>query len=172
MKRSALLLFSLLLLPVAFGVAQPTLYGTTRGGGRHNMGTAYKYEVGTTTLQRLADFSIIREGAGPFAALTPNGEDFVGACISGGEEDCGTVYRIGSNGDRFTLVKDFGDDDADGLGPNAVLISTDGRYYGTCRYGGDSYGGVIYRMDADGSSFTTLRHLNRETDGDEPVVSI
>jgi uncharacterized repeat protein (TIGR03803 family) len=58
----------------------------------------------------------------------------------------------------------------DGAAPNAVIMGTDGRLYGTTRFGGDFNQGSVFRMSADGTGFVTLRLLSG-LDGVSPAAA-
>ena len=74
----------------------------------------------------------------------------------------------------FTILRHFAADGKEGQGPyhNALTVAGS-TLYGMTRSGG-SYGkGVVFRMNADGSGFTTLHSFaGGNNDGDEPYGSL
>lgn len=59
-----------------------------------------------------------------------------------------------------------------GASPYAGLLqATDGRFYGTTRFGGASGRGTVFRVDATGA-LTTLHHFTGGIDGGYPYAGV
>src|ERR1019366_4362439 len=62
---------------------------------------------------------------------------------------------------------------SDGARPYAGLIQgSDGRFYGTAKYGGVGANGVIFTINSDGTSFTTLYAFTGGSDGATPFAGL
>jgi uncharacterized repeat protein (TIGR03803 family) len=151
--------------------ANGDLYGTTTYGGTNDTcykvigepgtcGTVFKLTLsGTLTTLHSFDHT---EGFFPTAALVqaPNGY-FYGTTAWGGANcatnGCGTVFQI-TPGGTLTTLHSF--DGTDGETPYAGLIqATDGDFYGTTPFGGDSPCaggcGTVFKITRSGT-LTTL----------------
>jgi uncharacterized repeat protein (TIGR03803 family) len=53
-----------------------------------------------------------------------------------------------------------------------VIQATDGKLYGTTKYGGLSNQGTVFRENVDGTGFTTLHLFVFSTDGNSPLTSL
>ena len=125
-----------------------------------------------TTLHAFAD----GDGANPAAALV-RGTDgfFYGTAPAGGSNGTGTVFRLGTDG-ALTVLHSFADTDdnngnADGATPTAALVlGTDGFFYGVAQSGGSAGLGTVFKIGTDGS-FTTLYNFGA-ADGNNPVAAL
>ena len=73
----------------------------------------------------------------------------------------------------FAVFSPFGGRQDSAQGPEAGLIQgTDGKLYGTTRYGGTDSGGTVYRINADGTGFVVLHYFNYLTDGGTPMAGL
>jgi uncharacterized repeat protein (TIGR03803 family) len=59
---------------------------------------------------------------------------------------------------------------ADGVGPHAGLILSSNTLYGTTSYGGSAGYGTVFKLNLDGSGFTTLYSFTNGIDGSIPPV--
>ena len=92
------------------------------------------------------------------------GTTFLGGASSNCTYGCGTVFRITPGGTLTTLHSFSGG--TDGLGPNALLQSADGSFYGTAQGGGADQNGTIFKI-TPGGTLTTL-YRSDATDGSAP----
>jgi uncharacterized repeat protein (TIGR03803 family) len=82
-----------------------------------------------------------------------------GVAYSGGVSNLGNVFRLGTNGSGFTVIKHFTDAVVEGANPwGAVAVSGD-RLYGTTEYGGMFNLGVVFSVGTNGEDFTVLKHF-------------
>jgi uncharacterized repeat protein (TIGR03803 family) len=133
------------------------IYGTTYGGGSHNMGTVWKFAPrrGGGTLQVLYNFcsqANCADGALPQEGVTlgPNGEVF-GTTPNGGSCDavgggCGVVFELKDG--AYTLLHSFCADGnpcaADGALPfGSLVLDPSGTLFGTTDWGGGGAGALI-----------------------------
>lgn len=166
------------------------IYGTTSEGGANcasnagpGCGTVFKITPAgkLTTLYNFCAQPNCADGQFPSAGLVEARDgNFYGTVTSGGTEcnpeisPCGTLFKITSAG-AFTLLHTF--DLTDGANPAAPLIqATDGMFYGTTWYGGDTTCnapigcGTVYRMSSAGS--VTVLHNFENTDGSVPDAPV
>ena len=147
------------------GLVQGTdgnLYGTTSGGGADESGTVFRIAPGgtLTTLYSFCSQTDCPDGTNPPAGLVQGTDgNFYGTTAYGGIKNsscsagCGTVFRITPGGVLTTLHR-FGG--ADGNFPLAALIlATDGNFYGTTSQGDPNDGGTVFRITPAGM-LTTL----------------
>ena len=131
-----------------------TLYGMTQGGGRANLGTIFKIGTDGNDYELLHSFvGGANDGRHPTASLTLIDSTLFGTTSGGGSEDCGTCFRIGTDGSNFGLLHTF-TENGEGKYPESDLTFGDSTFYGMTR--ADSN---IFKMGMDGSDFTTLRFL-------------
>jgi uncharacterized repeat protein (TIGR03803 family) len=147
--------------------ADGLLYGTTCNGGSANNGTLFKITTaGTFTV--VHNFSLANnEGYCPDAPPVqgPDG-NFYGTTTEapGG---VGSVYKVTPAG-VLTTLHTF--DAPNGETPLAIVLGTDGLFYGTTRYGGPANRGTVFKITATGTF--TLLHSFTSTDGNDPIGPI
>jgi len=61
---------------------------------------------------------------------------------------------------------------ADGITPNAGLIISGSSLYGTAENGGRSGAGTVFKVNTDGTGFTTLRSFTGGSDGASPYAEL
>ena len=140
------------------------LYGTLSIGGPFGTGAVFKVNPDGAGFSTLATFDVAH-GASPQAGLLigPDGLLY-GTTISGGAGGSGTVFRLDSDGRALTTLVDF--NSANGAIPWARLIrGNDGALYGTTYTGGASGTGTAFKVNPDGSGFTTLANFNSTSGG-------
>jgi uncharacterized repeat protein (TIGR03803 family) len=145
------------------------LYGTavTGGGGSCEGGCGVVFKLtnsgGTWTHSVIHTFTGGNDGSGPGSpvAFDKHG-NLYGTTPTGGSHSVGVIYQMqpnGSGGWRFRIVHAF-TGGADGLGGSAgrLLISPEGRLYGTSTVGGVNGFGTVYEVALQQGKwqFTTL----------------
>ncbi len=126
------------------------LYIAATQGGSFNCGSVI---VLTTSGSLKAVHSFHCEGAGSYASGLIHASDgnFYGTAAIGGTYNFGTVFRFDQRTGEFTVLHNFGGTIGDGQNPIGGLTQgTDGNFYGTAEYGGDSQRGTIYRITLGG----------------------
>jgi uncharacterized repeat protein (TIGR03803 family) len=129
-----------------------TLYGTTTlGGAFDDSGTVF--QVSAAGEERvLHSFSGVPDGALPYAALTPIGNEMYGTtedggssnppCVAHGIVGCGTIFKIDSSGKLSIIYRFKGH--SDGASPWASLIYSGGTIYGSTLLGGSNNNGTLF----------------------------
>jgi uncharacterized repeat protein (TIGR03803 family) len=84
-------------------------------------------------------------------------DDFLyGTTKYGGVSELGLIYKIGKDGDNFTIIHEF-DDMETGLKPEFDLVANQGYLYGLChRYIGCIAEGILYRINLETNEFEDL----------------
>jgi uncharacterized repeat protein (TIGR03803 family) len=118
------------------------------------------------------------DGANPQLSLVLSGSMLYGTSSYGGKGS-GVVFGINTNGGGFTNLHSFsptsgGDDfgeylgtNADGAQPLGLLISGN-TLYGVANYGGTGGYGTVFKLNTDGTQFTTLYSFTNGNDGAYP----
>jgi len=163
-------------------------YGTTASGGSNhcanipqdggNCGTIFKVTPqGVETVLHSFGASA-SDGAEPIGSLLQASDgNFYGTTIDGGANDCGvsapspnscgTVFKMTAAG-AVTIIHSFGAR-GDGIAPQGSLIQgSDGALYGTTPSGGESAGGVVFRITTGGSETVLHSFGPALTDGNGP----
>lgn len=124
--------------------ADGMLYGTTFSGGTNGYGTVFKMTT-NGTLTRLVSFAGTN-GAYPQAALLLASDgNFYGTTKNGGVfTNCGTVFKLTTNGTLTTLASFNG---TNGAHPLGLVQALDGSFYGTTADGGASDYGTVFRLN-------------------------
>jgi uncharacterized repeat protein (TIGR03803 family) len=81
-----------------------------------------------------------------------------GTTSAGGGLVRGAVFKMGTNGSNFVLLKQF-TNVLEGAFPKSSLLLAGTTLYGTTSAGGSEDGGTLFRMNIDGSGFTVLKNL-------------
>jgi uncharacterized repeat protein (TIGR03803 family) len=137
-----------------------TLYGETKNGGDSGYGTVFKIQTDGTVYTQLHAFSGGGyDGASPRGSLTLSGSTLYGITYNGGDSDKGTIYRMQTDGNGFSLLHEFAGGTNDGMYPGQSLILSDSTLYGMSIYGGDSNLGTVFKISTDGSGFSLLHEF-------------
>jgi uncharacterized repeat protein (TIGR03803 family) len=139
-----------------------TLYGTAGSGGSSGNGTVFALKtdgMGFTTLHSFTAPSTNppyanSDGASP-SSLILSSNTLYGMASQGGTSGWGTVFAINTDGTGFTNLHSF-TGGSDGGVLDASLILSGHTLYGTAYGGGSSGNGTVFKVNADGTGFTTL----------------
>jgi uncharacterized repeat protein (TIGR03803 family) len=170
-------------------------YGTTYSGGTNGAGTVFKINT-DGVLTTLYSFTGGNDGANPKAALV-QGRDgfFYGTTGYGGNTNLngghgfGTVFKISTNATfaglhSFDSIHDTNGSPLDGSIPNGLVQGSDGFFYGTTGYGGNTNlnggqgFGTVFKISTTGAlttlySFGSIQDTNGNLlDGVLPVAAL
>ena len=149
-----------------------TLYGTASAGGSMESGTVFAVNTngsGFTVLHHFAtaapDPSNLFTNSDGFSPgeLILSGNTLYGTAYRGGSADSGTVFAVRTNGTGFTNLHSFTSlfgpgpsTNSDGARPIAGLVVSGDTLYGVAGSGGSSGNGTVFKLNTNGTGFTTL----------------
>jgi uncharacterized repeat protein (TIGR03803 family) len=169
------------------------LFGTTYSGGLWGNGTVFMVPTNSngSGLVVLRTFSVGHtdpdnnwtntDGASPEAGLVLAGTNLYGAAYLGGACGNGTVFKLGTNGGGFTVLKTSSPanpvtgTNSDGANPYADLLLSGATLFGTAENGGTNGNGTVFALGTNGLGFTVLKNFSAadpatgtNTDGANP----
>ncbi len=145
--------------PLAAG-PDGALYATTASNGENGFGTAYRIDA-DDVFETIHAFEQ-SEGAHSEGGLALFDGAFYGTAAQGGANGLGTVFRLDTDG-SVTPLWDFAGGDGGENPRAALLLASDGNFYGTTR-------STIFRMPPAGTP-TTL-HTFTGKDGTGPHAAL
>src|ERR1035437_3423128 len=154
--------------------ASGKMYGTTEMGGAHtSMGTVFMLDTSAMVMPILHSFNGL-DGRTPRASLILDASgNLYGTTRNGGPSDKGTVFRLDTSGNNFTVLHSFAGGATDGAHNSAGLIlDASGNLYGTTQNGGPSDLGTACKPDAAGNNFTVLHSSAGASDGGAPYAGL
>ena len=125
---------------------------------------------------------LVSDGANPNPGLALFGDTLFGTANGGGSSPYyeGTAFALNTDGTHFSNLHNFTapspfGTNSDGTIPFAGLILSGTTLYGTASSGGGFGDGTIYKLNSDGTGFTTLYSFssvnnNTNSDGAGPVA--
>jgi uncharacterized repeat protein (TIGR03803 family) len=165
-------------------VSGHTLYGTASSGGSGGTGTLFAVNTDGADFTTLYNFLPVAsgccgfeqnsDGMSPDGTLILSGNTLYGPTENGGNGYVGTLFEINTNGADFENLHVFQNVyinaqnypvNGDGAFPYAGLILTNGTLYGTAIYGGSQGDGVVFKVNTNGTGFTTLHNFASASDG-------
>ena len=149
-----------------------TLYGAASFGGSSGIGTVFAVSADGTGFTNLHSFT--GGGGHPVASMVLSGNTLYGTA----EGDItfshgfGGMFAVNTDGTGFTSFNSIG------VAPQGTLVLSENIFYGTTYGGGDSYGGTVFKINIDGTSFTNLHRFPdlyppfTNTDGAFPTAGL
>jgi uncharacterized repeat protein (TIGR03803 family) len=149
-------------------VSDNGFFGASLGGGASGVGSVF---LGSTNggVSVIRNFAVVAAdnatnsgGASPGALLALSGNILYGTTTAGGAAANGTVFSLSTNGAVFADLHDFSVLDSntgtntDGALPCGGLVLSGNTLFGTASSGGAGGAGVVFSLNTDGGSFTTL----------------
>ena len=166
------------------------LYGTTRGGGKDEIGTVFKLTPTDHGWQKTLlhvfmqlDGSGGRGGLAPMAGLTlGDGGTLYGTTAGGGEFGTGAVFALTPSAHdswSYRVLYSFKRGDGDGAAPNSRLVlGNSGALYGTTKGGGNALRyegfGTVFKLapTAAGWGEVVLHTFTGDADGARPTGAL
>src|SRR6266568_3972582 len=111
------------------------------------------------------------DGAFPYAGLILSSNTLYGTAGLGGSSDGGTVFAINTDGTGFSTLHSFAGR-SDGANPLGGLILSNNVLYGTADGGGSGSNGTVFKVNTDGTGFTTLHSFAGPDDGANPEAGL
>jgi uncharacterized repeat protein (TIGR03803 family) len=120
------------------------------------------------------------DGAFP-VGLVLSGNILYGATSWDNGPGVGTVFKVGTDGTGFATLHSFAAGavdpfnrytNSDGANPNAGLIVSGSVLYGVTFYGGSSGYGTVFKLNRDGTGFTSLHSFSGGSDDGNPRAGV
>jgi uncharacterized repeat protein (TIGR03803 family) len=152
--------------------ANGNLYGATHTNGAYGYGTIFQItQAGEfATLYNFCSVPGCPDGGNPTAALVPAADgNLYGVTFSGGGVNGGGTFFTMTPSGTLTTLYNFcsgSADCVDGAQPLALMLATDGNFYGMAAGGGASGFGTIFQI-TPGGTLTT----DHSFDGTDGIVS-
>jgi len=150
----------------ALGNSYP-LVGTTRSGG-NGRGTIYNVNSSGSDHIIQTNFKSNANNSPQAGLKKMSDAKLVGTIMSGGTPANGVVFAMNADGTDFSIVHNF--QFTDGQRPfGNVLEAANGVLYGMTFDGGAFNTGVIFKVNKDGSDFSTLHSFPGTENGFHPL---
>jgi uncharacterized repeat protein (TIGR03803 family) len=158
-------------------LAGDRLYGTTFKGGS-GAGSVFAVSTngsGFTNLHRFTGGATNSGGNFPQAGVILSGSTLYGTARQSGAWGSGTIFAVNTNSTGFTNLHSFAvlalnaesvSTNNEGALPQAGLVLSGTRLYGTAPSGGGSGNGTVFALNTDGSGFTVLHSFSAFTNAD------
>jgi uncharacterized repeat protein (TIGR03803 family) len=158
-------------------ISGSTIYGMTSKGGDSDSGTIFKMEIDGTGYTLLHKFSGgAADGADPSGSLILSNTTLYGmtSCFGSGNSShsWGTIFKMETDGTGFTLLHRFAGGTVDGAYPDGSLILSGTTLFSMTNSGGNSDLGTIFKIQTDGSFFSTLHEFLDSNKGAWPNGSL
>lgn len=142
------------------------LYGFSYVGGPSGRGGIFRIRTDGTGYQQMHAFNG-SDGYYPMESPVIGRTDgkIYGTASQGGTDGFGLVFSIDTSGTGFTILHQFA---TEAPYPNGQLIqASDGLLYGTTFWSNiaPGGGGIVFRLNLDGSGFTVIKEFNSATEG-------
>jgi uncharacterized repeat protein (TIGR03803 family) len=155
------------------------LYGTTGGGGAHNLGTifelTYTSGVGWTETV-LYNFQNLSDGQYPGAGLIRDSAgNFYGSTTDGGSGRGGTIFELSPVGDSWVFATLYSFSGNPGCGPlGALALDISGNLYGSTLCDGSNRLGNIFKLTntQNGWEYISLHDFTGGGDGARPISNV
>ena len=150
-----------------------TLYGTMSDNVSpyDPNGTVFKVNTDGTGFATLHRFTGGSDGSKPLAGLVLSGGTLYGTTSADGGTGQETVFKVNIDGGGFATLHTFTGGN-DGGNPKAGLILSGSTLYGTTFAGGTNNLGTVFKVDTDGTNFTTLYSFTGDNDGSQPTAEL
>lgn len=153
-----------------------TLYGTHQAGGTGFSGAVFSLSTNGADFTQLFSFTGGTDGFYPRGGVIIASNRLYGT-VNG---LYGAVFAVNADGTGFTNLHSFtptsggvsSGTNEDGANPQAGVVLSNGKLYGTTPFGG-SYGyGVVFAVNTDGTEFTNLHNFSGGSEGAYPVGGV
>ena len=155
-------------------MAGSMLYGMTASGGSGDLGVIFKVAPDGQGFTVLHSFSGGLDGYGPEGNVVVGGSTLYGVTPHGlAPSDNGAVFKMNLDGTAFSTLHGFSGGTNDGRRAFGTLSLVGTTLYGMTARGGSTSGGILFRVNTDGTGFTLLHDFTGgENDGSVPFGSL
>lgn len=147
------------------------LYGLTEYGGANSSGVAFKVSKDGLSYVKLVEFSSVISGTSPRGSLISDGTFLYGLTTYGGTNDEGVIFKVMPDGTGFTKLHNFSLATT-GKAPHGSLTLIGSTLYGLNIEGGSNDGGVMFKIETNGSGVTKLVDFLGASNGSQPFGSL
>ena len=150
-------------------------YGLTFQGGSSGTGVLFEYDYVNDVYTKKIDLVAGTTGSSPFGSLIQVGANLYGVTFQGGAGTpaAGVIFRYDYSLNVLTKLVDLSGGAGAGANPMGDLsVATNGKLYGTTRFGGVNNQGVIFELDLVGPTYTKKIDLATATLGGLPFGSL
>ncbi len=142
------------------------LYGMAEEGGTDGDGVIFKINTNGSGFGVLHSFvESGTDGANPIAMVTVSGSQLFGMTTIGGDNNNGTIFQMNIDGTGFSLIHEFRDTATDGINPYGSLALSGSILYGLTSQGGTANYGTVFKINTDGSSYSTIYEFTAGVNG-------
>jgi len=131
------------------------LYGTAYHGGSNNQGTIFKINTDRTGFTVIHTFGGTNSNGAGAGDLLLSGSTIYGETANGGAADKGTIFKLDTAGNNFTVLKNF-NGTTDGANPATTMVLAGNTLYGTTQLGGTSGHGTVFSLALSSSSVVPI----------------
>jgi uncharacterized repeat protein (TIGR03803 family) len=135
-----------------------TLFGVTESGGSARNGSIFRIHTNGNRYADIKSFNMAPNGNGPYSTVVVSGSTLYGTTGSGGTFEHGTIFKVGTDGSGYSVIKHFAG--VDGDYPASTLTLFEETLYGTTVSGGALGYGTVYKVRTDGGDFTLLKNFD------------
>jgi uncharacterized repeat protein (TIGR03803 family) len=96
------------------------------------------------------------DGKCPNGSFVLKGSVLYGMTLYGGASGAGTIFKINMGGTGFAVIHSFAGGTTDGKNPYGSLTLVNGKLYGMTNQGGTVDGGILFKINSDGTGFELL----------------
>jgi uncharacterized repeat protein (TIGR03803 family) len=126
-----------------------TLYGTAFDAGTNGGGTLYSLTAEGANFTTLYPFGYAVGGHYPVGGVVLSGGMLYGITSEGGSNDCGTVYSVDTNGDNFSAIYNFTNNEGENGGGATTLTELGGTLFGPTL-------SSIFEIETNGMGFANV----------------
>jgi uncharacterized repeat protein (TIGR03803 family) len=151
------------------------LYGMTKKGGAAGLGVVFKIDITGKNYTILHAFAGGKnDGASTqHGYLVLDGSTLYGMTTVGGKKNKGVVFSIGTDGNNFTILHNFGSSANDGRSPYGSLMLLGTTLYGTTAKGGVKGLGTVFEIGENGKGYARLHDFTGGSgDGAKPIDNV
>ncbi len=153
-----------------------TLYGLAASGGPNSAGALFSIQIGGSGFTILHAFTFWTPssplGYNPQSGLVLLGNTLYGVNFSGGLNHFGSIFSVGIDGSSYSDIYSFTTSGSITYNAPPMLVVYKNQLYGTTASGGVNSGGILFRLNPDGTDFTTLHSFSSAIDGSAATITL